>query len=78
MATLDNSFEQMKQAVNEDLNGANRPATNGELRELMTTDKTRKKLQTSDKKKLKEIYRQPIKVEILTEKGQSDEILTDN
>lgn len=78
MGTLDNSFEQMKQAVNEDLNGANRPATNGELRELMTTDKTRKKLQTSDKKKLKEIYRQPIKVEILTEKGQSDEILTDN
>lgn len=78
MATLDNSFEQMKQAINEDLNGANRPATNGELRELMTTDKTRKKLQTSDKKKLKEIYRQPIKVEILTEKGQSDEILTDN
>lgn len=78
MGTLDNSFEQMKQAINEDLNGANRPATNGELRELMTTDKTRKKLQTSDKKKLKEIYRQPIKVEILTEKGQSDEILTDN
>ena len=30
MGTLDNSFEQMKQAINEDLNGANRPATNGE------------------------------------------------
>ena len=46
--------------VDEGVNGVNRLATKGE-KILLTTDKTRKKLPTSDKK-LTEIYRQPTKV----------------
>jgi len=45
--------------LKEGVNGVNRLATKGE-KILLATDKTRKKLPTSDKK-LTEIYRQPTK-----------------
>ena len=43
----------------------------------MTTDKMRKKYRLATKT-LTEIYRQPTKVENLTDNRQSNEILTDN
>ena len=55
--------------------GVNRLATKGK-EILLTTDETRQKIPTSDKK-ITEIYRQSSKVEILTDNRQSDEILTD-
>ena len=48
--------------MQEGVNGVNRLATKGG-KILLTTDKTRKKLPTGDKKKSTEIYRQPTKVE---------------
>ena len=61
----------------EGVNGVNRFVTKGK-KILVTSDKTRKKLPTSDKN-LTEIYRQNrLRLKTLTDSRQSNKILSDN